>query len=298
MEEAGERTRQVKIGGLLLVILAALFWGLSGGLGGYLMEEGWDPLVITFYRGFIGLICVSIWLMIKPVPFNKKMLLWSGIAGLGVTGNFIFYFVSISEGSIAVAATLMYTAPIFVMLASFVFKLEQATLFKWMAILSVMIGVALMTEIYAVDSEGITLMGIATGLGAGVSYALFLFGFKYAAKNGEPQGILTIAFLLFSIVTPFFIDGDEAVSAITSSDMIWMVLLGILGAGLSFILYIYGLERTSPTGASVSAMVEPVTASLFGVLVMSEQLEWLQLVGMAIILTTVTTLSVKKAQEQ
>lgn len=282
----------------MLVILAALFWGLSGGLGGYLMEEGWDPLVITFYRGFIGLICVSIWLMIKPVPFNKKMLLWSGIAGLGVTGNFIFYFVSISEGSIAVAATLMYTAPIFVMLASFMFKLEQATLFKWMAILSVMIGVVLMTEIYAVDSEGITLMGIATGLGAGVSYALFLFGFKYAAKNGEPQGILTIAFLLFSIVTPFFIDGDEAVSAITSSDMIWMVLLGILGAGLSFMLYIYGLERTSPTGASVSAMVEPVTASLFGVLVMSDQLEWLQLVGMAIILTTVTTLSVKKAQEQ
>lgn len=281
-------------GGIGYVILAAIFWGLSGGLNGFLMEKGWDPLTISFYRGFIGLIGVSIWYTLKPTGWNKKLLLWSMLAGIGVAGNFTFYAVSISEASIAVAATLMYTAPIFVLLTSFILKIEKATLFKWLAIGAVMAGIVLMTEVYDMDSDGVTLFGILTGLGAGLSYALFLFGFKKAGEHGEPQSILVTAFLTFSLILPFFMDLNEAVSVVTSSDLLWMMLLGIVGAGVSFFLYVEGLEKASPTTASVSAMVEPVTASLFGVLVMSEVLTVIQMAGMGIILSTVTILNIKK----
>ena len=37
------------------VALAALCWGLSGGIAGILMDDGWDPFVVSFYRGAIGL---------------------------------------------------------------------------------------------------------------------------------------------------------------------------------------------------------------------------------------------------
>lgn len=40
----------MSIGGLGFVIMAAIFWGLSGGLSGFLMDKGWDPLVIAFFR--------------------------------------------------------------------------------------------------------------------------------------------------------------------------------------------------------------------------------------------------------
>jgi threonine/homoserine efflux transporter RhtA len=40
------------------------------------------------------------------------------------------------------------------------------------------------------------------------------------------------------------------------------------------------------------AMVEPVTASLFGVVVLNERLAGLQIMGMGLILITVTALSV------
>lgn len=284
----------MSIGGLGFVILAAVFWGLSGGLSGFLMDKGWDPLVIAFYRGFVGLICISIWYAIKPTRWNKKLILWSILAGVGVAGNFIFYNISISEASVAVAATLMYTAPIFVLLISFIFKLEKATLFKGMAILSVLAGVILMTEVYSIDSDSVTLLGIVAGLGAGVSYALFLFGFKYASRHGKPQNVLTAAFLTFSLLMLFVIDYSEAISVLSSPDIIWVGLLGLFGAGLSFYLYVKGLKRTSPSKASVAAMVEPVTASLFGVVVLSEILTGIQLIGMGIILATVTFLSFKK----
>lgn len=45
-----------------LVILAALCWGLSGGIGGMLMAEGWGVFLVAFYRGAIGLLFVLAWL--------------------------------------------------------------------------------------------------------------------------------------------------------------------------------------------------------------------------------------------
>lgn len=48
------------------VALAALFWGLSGGIGGILMTNGWNALVVSFYRGAIGLLFVLLWLAVRP----------------------------------------------------------------------------------------------------------------------------------------------------------------------------------------------------------------------------------------
>lgn len=283
--------RHMSIG---LVFLSAILWGLSGGLGSFLMSRDWDPLVVSFYRGTVGLICFLIWFVFRPVRLNKRLCLWAVVAGVGIVGNFVFYFVSISESSVAVAAALMYTAPIFVLLISFIFRLEKPSLFKFIAIAFVMIGVVLLTEVYNVGSDQVTTIGLVAGLGAGLSYALFIFGFKYASKHGEPQGILVIAFLTFTLIMLFFTDMNEAVSVISSPELFWMVLLGVFGAGLSFFLYVVGLKETSATSASVIAMVEPVTASTFGFFILSETLNVVQLCGMAIILLTVTVLSVKK----
>lgn len=226
------------------------------------------------------------------------MLFWSVVAGVGVAGNFGFYFISISEASIAVAATLMYTAPVFVFLISYIFRLEEMSLFKWLAIVFVMAGVVLLTEVYNVGPDSITMIGLFSGLAAGLSYALFIFGFKYANHYGQPQGILAIAFLSFSVIMLPFIDRSETVSVLSSMDLFWMILLGIFGAGLSFFFYITGLKRTTSTSASIIAMVEPVTASLFGFIVLSQVLNGNQLGGMGIILVTVTILSVKQSRKK
>lgn len=278
------------------VVLAALFWGLSGGIGGILTDEGWDPVMVSFYRGAIGLLFVLIWLAFRPRGSgltNSRLWFWSVIAGLGVAGNFAFYFVSIAEGSVAVAATLMYCAPIFVYLVSFALKLEKPTLFKWSAIVMVLIGILLLTGIYDVEASDVTVFAAGVGLLAGVSYAMFIFGFKYAAPHGSPQAILVIAFTVLSTILIVISDTTEAIEVLYAPSLPLFVLLGVIGAGLSFILYVVGLNNTAPAVASIVAMVEPVTASLFGVVVLYESLAVLQIIGMGLILVTVTALSVK-----
>lgn len=277
------------------VALAALCWGLSGGIGGMLMAKGWDPLVVSFYRGAIGLLFVLVWLALRPRGSglaSRRLWFWSVVAGLGVAGNFGFYFVSIAAGSVAVAATLMYCAPVFVYLVSFTLRLEKPTLLKWAAIAMVMLGIVLLTGIYDIGAGSITAMGAGAGLLSGLSYAVFIFGFKYAAPHGSPQAILVIAFASLITILIWLVDVDQAVAVLSTPSWPLFAVLGVFGAGLSFILYIVGLNHTAPAVASIVAMVEPVTAALFGVVVLEESLVGLQIFGMALILVTVTALSV------
>ncbi|WP_372779133.1 DMT family transporter [Litorivivens sp.] len=278
----------------MFVALAALCWGLSGGIGGILIAEGWDAFVVSFYRGAIGLLFVLAWLALRPQGSglgNRRLWFWSAIAGLGVAGNFAFYFVSIAQGSVVVAAMLMYCAPVFVYLVSFVLKLEQPTPRKWSAIATVMLGIALLTRIYNTDTAGVTVLGLAAGLLSGLAYAVFIFGFKYAAPHGSPQAILVIAFALLTVVLVWPGDADQTTTALTTSSWPLFAAIGVLGAGLSFILYIVGLRHTAPAVASIVAMVEPVTAALFGVVVLNESLTGLQMLGITLILVTVTAVS-------
>jgi drug/metabolite transporter (DMT)-like permease len=141
----------------------------------------------------------------------------------------------------------------------------------------------------------VTPVGVAAGLLSGLSYAVFIFGFKYAAPHGTPQAILVIAFAVLAAVLVWPGDTEQTLAVLSTPSWPLFAVLGVLGAGLSFILYIVGLNHTAPAVASIVAMVEPVTASLFGVVVLSESLAALQILGMALILLTVTALSVSSS---
>jgi drug/metabolite transporter (DMT)-like permease len=285
----------------VFVMLAAFFWGLSGGIGGLLIADGWDPLVVSFYRGVIGLAFVGSWLALRPQRSGLTdpwLWFWSVLAGLGIAGNFGFYFLSIAHGNIAVAASLMYCAPVFVYLISFALKIEPPSLLKWAAVALVTTGIVLLTEIHDVDGGSVTGLAVGAGLLAALSYTLFIFGLKSASLHGSPQATLSIAFAVLALLLVWPADSSELSSALTTSDWPLFAALGVLGAGLSFVLYDLGLKYTAPAIAAVIAMVEPVTASLFGVVILNERLSLLQTLGMGLILASVTALSVHSSAEK
>ena len=288
----------MKYTGVVLVMLAAICWGISGVIADILMTKGWSPVVVSFYRGVIGLLFFSVWFLLhfkKNWIVSPRLYMWSSLAGLGVAGNFTFYFLSIQASSVAVAATLMYTAPVFVLITSFLLRLERSTWFKWFSIVGVLLGIVLLTGAYNTDSISVSFIGAATGLASAVSYALFIFAFKQASAIGKPQLTLTIAFLSFCLILFLLIDHQEATTVLTSPDVSWFLLLGIVGAGLSFVLYLVGIRSTTAATASMVAMVEPVTASLLGVMLLGDDLAIIQVLGMVIILSTITLLSVKQS---
>src|SRR5262249_7735092 len=50
--------------------------------------------------------------------------------------------------------------------------------------------------------------------------------------------------------------------------------LGAFGAALTFYLWAFALERTTPTRVAISVTVNPVTASLVGAVLLHDPLSW------------------------
>lgn len=283
--------------GVILIILAAFFWGVSGGIANLLINHGWSPLLIAFYRGFIGFICFFIWSLFyfgkTKIP-SLKNIFWSSLAGLGVVGNFTLYFLSIQASSISVAVTLMYTAPVFVLATALILRMERGSLSKWISVFIVVFGVVLLTQSYTLDVGAINTTGIIIGIAAGLSYTLFLFAFKKAAKIGNVSITLALAFLVFSFILFLLIDPKEAIEIVSSKDLGWLILLGLLGAGISFFIYVIGLRKTRPSTASIVAMIEPVTAVMIGLLYLDNQLSLMQSLGIGLIFLSIIGVSINK----
>lgn len=289
--------------GSIFVALGALSWGITGAIATQLMAMGWDAALVSLCRGGIGLLCFIAWLALRPQNSgfsNPRLWKWSLLAGLGVAGNFTFYFLSIAEGSIAIAATLMYCAPVFVYLVSFALKIERPTPINCGAILLVMLGIVLLTRLYDVSAGDVTAVGIMTGLLAGLSYTLFIFGFKQASVHGSNQASLSISFVVMVVVMSVWsgLRTGFAIPALDPPTFALLAGLGFLGAGISFVLYFQGLKKSLATVASIVALVEPVTATLLGYAIFSQQLKGLQLAGMVLILVTVTALTIHSNWER
>lgn len=280
--------------GTLLILVAATFWGLAGGIGGVLVDRGWDPIVVSFYRGGLTLVFAGLWLLASSDRGGLgswQLWAWSALAGAGVAGAFSFYFAGMRTGSVAVAATLLYSAPVFVFLAEFFSgrrRLTRGTLF---GLALVMMGVALLSGFFADGATGLSAAVIAIGLLSGFCYAVFILGFQQATKHGSTQAVMAAAFTVETLLLLILAGSDTWSRAMEPLDMTLILLLGVLGGGISFLCYIVGLKQSPAGSAALLGMAEPITAAVFGLIVLEQSLTPQQLLGAIIVIVMVSALN-------
>ena len=164
----------------LYIITAAVCWGLIGLFVRTLAAQGFSSMQIVALRSLAAAICVTLPLLRSGRAALRISLrdLWL-FAGTGICSLVFFnycYFNAMQQTSLAVAALLLYTAPVFVMLMSLVCFGEAFTRTKALALLLTFSGCACVTGVFG-SSLTLTLSGLLYGLGSGFGYALYsIFG--------------------------------------------------------------------------------------------------------------------------
>jgi len=294
MSASAPATGHAQATGTLLILLAATCWGLAGGIGGVLIERGWDPVVVSFYRGALTLAFAVLWLLSSAGRTgigSRQLWVWSATAGAGVAGAFCFYFAGMRTGSVAVAATLLYSAPVFVFLAEFLSGRQRLTPGKVAGLALVMIGVALLSGFFSQAATGLKASVIAIGLLSGLCYAIFIFGFRRAAAHGTTPAIMTAAFTVETLLLLALAGQGVWPRAVESFDASLILVLGVLGGGFSFLCYIVGLRQSPAGAAALLGMAEPITAAAFGLVVLEQTLAPRQVLGAIVVIATVTVLN-------
>lgn len=282
--------------GLLYIIIASVLWGTSGIFVHFLSPYGVSSLQMTFIRGFIAFLCMSTYIIFNKTNLIKtnfkELLLFMG-SGISFFMTATCYFYSMQLTSISTAVVLMYTAPIFVMLYSVTFLGEKLTCIKLFSVVVIIAGCGLVSGI--MGGIEFDFLGIAIGFLSGIAYASYNIITKIEMKNGINPLKANFYCFLFSIIIGVLVAepvGIIGCIAINPPVVISLAVgVGIFACILPYLFYTMALQRIPAGTASSLAILEPMAATLFSVIIFGEKLSLYSFVGIVLILGSVFLLS-------
>jgi drug/metabolite transporter, DME family len=288
-----------KLGPIILIAISAIMWGIIAIFVRKLSSLGFTPMEIVTIRVVTALLLLGIIGLLK-YPGQMKIHLRDSkyFIGTGIFSIVLFnwcYFSSINQLSLSFAVILLYTAPTFVVVLSYLFLKERMDALKIISVIGTLIGCTLIVGINLKETPSMNLMGILTGLGAGFGYALYTIFGKFALVKYRPFTVTFYTFLVASITLLLFTDLFEKGSILLTSEVILYGLgLGLFPTVLAYLFYTKGLEKMEGSKASIIATVEPVAATLLSVFLYKEDFGVLQFIGTAIILLSVILINLPK----
>lgn len=283
----------------IYILLAAAFWGIAGIYVRILEKTAFSQMGIVFGRSFFTAIVLALFIFLKDKKlFKIKIKDIPFFVGAAVFSIILFnfsYYKTMSLTSLSVAAVLLYTAPFFVVIMSvFLFK-ERLDFKKAIACIIAFVGCLFVSGIF--DSQNrITLPAIVFGLLTGFGYALYTIFSRVLINKGYDTFSITFYTFLFSAIFCLpLINITDTFSVMFSSKtvLITIVLMAIFNTVIPYILYTKGLLGVEASVAPIIATLEPVVATVTGVVIYSEKLTVSGAVGIVLVLGSVLILNLK-----
>ncbi len=283
--------------GSLLIILAGCFWGSMGIFVRRLGTYGFSSIQIVSIRVTLAALVFALVLFIKDrAGFRISLRDLPLFLGLGF-GSILFftvcYFTAITMMPLSTAAILLYTSPVWIMLMSVMFFHEKLDRKKLIALALAFAGCVLVSGI---SGGGLTPVGLLVGLGSGIGYGLYSILGTIALRRYSPYTVTTYTFL-FAAVGSWIIcrPADMYNRFVNATDPGFLTILccltALITAVIPFLAYTLGLQNVEASKAGIIATIEPMVATLIGILVFSEPLTLMSGSGILLILSAVVILN-------
>ena len=285
------------IKGSLILILAALIWGLA-----FVAQSGAAELVPPFtfnaVRSFIGAFALYIFYLImnrrEKKPFFPQEKVERGayfraalICGgcLAVSINFQQFGIAFYPPEAAVEARSGFITALYVILVP-IFSIFVGKKLKFSVVAGVIIAIAGVYMLcFAEGFSGIYIADLLVFLCA-ISFTLHIMSVdKFVAVTGGVKLSImqfVVAGIISLILGVIFEFGDISLSNIlTAAPQI--LYLGIMSSGVAYTLQIIGQRFAEPAIASLTMSLESVFAALGGWLIASDYLSPREIIGCALV---------------
>lgn len=283
-------TKKTPRGAAASILAAAALWGIIGVWNRRLMAGGLSPYSIVVVRNCGGMVLLTAVMALRDRSvFQVERRHLQYFFGTGVVSVVLFtvcYFSCQEICSLAVASILLYTAPAIVVVLSALLWRERVTKKKLLALGLTLVGCALVCGVFS-GSLMVTGGGIALGLGAGFFYALYSIFGRYALAHYGPMTVTVWTFVFAGVASLALVRPAELAALSRPSLALTAVGLVVCSTVLPYILYTRGLARVEAGKASILASLEPVVASVAGVVLFGEPMGPLTAAGIVCVLAGV-----------
>ena len=268
----------------VLLLATVLFWSFNFTAVKYALTHGWQPLSYASVRFAIGAALFS------AVTYGREQTLrvrrddvWLllGAAALGIWLNQLSFSYAVRLTTAATVALVFGTLPIFVALISQALRMERLRLRHWIAAAVSFSGVALVALGASSGIRG-DLGGILLGLGAVVTWAGYSVAMGPLMRRYSPYRIS--AFVLLVGAIPLLVSAATQLAAQDWSELgglAWAAFVYSLFFSLVFtnIMWFTAIDRVGAARSSLYANLQPFLGAVFALLVLSEEMDTLQVAG-------------------
>ncbi|MBU3109673.1 DMT family transporter [Clostridium gasigenes] len=293
---------QPRIKGIMLVIIGAMLWGISGTVAQFLFQEKgfsteWLVAIRLLVSGLILLLYAfikgdqDIWKIWKSKHSRWSLIIFGIIGTLGVQYT---YFASIKYGNAATATILQYLSPVIITCYLIIRNKKIPALQEIIAISLAMFGTFLIITKGSIHTLSISKLALFWGISSAFTAAFYTLKPRYLLANYSSTVVvgwgMLIGGIAFSFIhPPWNFTGQWSITSIFA--VIFVVLFGTL---IAFCCYLESLKYIQPTEASVLSSVEPLSASFLSVFWLHVPLDMPQLLGTIFIIITIIILSFAK----
>jgi drug/metabolite transporter (DMT)-like permease len=272
-----------EVWGVVAAVFSSALGGTSIGATRFLVDAI-DPLAIGSFRFGIGFLLLLPVALVQGHRWPARQD-WPAVAALGLLFFAVFpilFNASLIFTTAARGALALSTLPLLTMVVGAALGSEPLTARKTAGVLVAILGVsmALLTGL-ATAPEG-AWRGDLLMVSAALCMALYSIWSRPFIRRSGPIPFTTLAMAAGAavLVTLSLLRGSFApVDAFGPPQWLGVFYLGAFGSALTFYLWAFALERTTPTRVAISVTVNPVAASLVGATMLGEPLRWNLVVG-------------------
>lgn len=265
-----------------LTALAPLIWGST-----YVVTTEFLPPDVPLLSAALRTLPVGLLMLLwlRQLPdrgwWGKIFLL--GFLNIGVFQALLFVAAYRLPGG--VAATVGAIQPLVVVILSWAVLGARTSWLSWIAAVSGMLGVALLVLGPAAKLDG---LGIIAAAGGALAMAC---GTLLTKKWQPPVNALVLTSWQLSVgglfLLPLALSVESLPQSINLTQVLGYLWLGLIGTGLTYVFWLRGVMRMSASAVTGFSLLSPLSATVLGLVLLDQQLTWLQSVGMVLVLTGV-----------
>ncbi|HXJ80660.1 MAG TPA: EamA family transporter [Candidatus Methylomirabilis sp.] len=292
--------------GLLLTALASISWGTTGATMTLLSRTNdIGPMLVGWARLAVAAPCLVLAATLTSLvrsdrrvttPRQAPSSTWTArqsisyvVPGLAMAAYQVCYFRAVTLSGVAVTALLAIgTAPLLIAVLAGLLLRERLSAIARISLALAVAGTALLVvgPRGLGQSSGRFGLGALLALGAGASYAVYAVATKGIFSRAAPLPVAAITFSLAAIfLTPTLL-GQRAPFSSVAAHWPLLLYLGVGPTAVAYVLFTEGLRRVPATAAGIVSLIEPLTATLLGVMLFGESLGALGVGGAILLLVS------------
>jgi drug/metabolite transporter (DMT)-like permease len=268
-----------------MLLGTVLLWALNITVTRFMILQGWAPLAYATVRYFLAILLFVAYTYRRERSFwidrgDRKFVL---IAGLLILVNQICFVYSLKLTNASTVALLFGATPMFIGVVSVALGLERLGRAFWFGAAITMVGVVLIALASgSIDTSGV---GVALGIATAASWGCYTVAIAPLMRRYSPFRISALVLPIGWV--PLAILGAPQLAAQQFS-FGWPVWLGFAYAVvgplfLTNVLWFTAIDRVGPSRAALFGNLEPFFALVFALLLLSESLTTLEVIGGALI---------------